>query len=118
MKTCLQIDYESLRYFEADEFDHPERMSLDFLLLLDRVRGHAGVPFRISSDWRGDSRSHDSGCAVDVLYENETELWHIVFSAQLLGIRRIGIYDEHVHLDIADRTIFLPSPRMWHGISR
>lgn len=109
------IDYEQLKYFKPDEFEEPERMSRAFMMFLDRVRAHAGVPFRISSSWRADSPSHDSGCAVDVYYLNSEEMYAIVHSAIILGIRRIGVYDKHVHLDDAPS---LPSPRMWHGISR
>ncbi len=116
--------------FGRHEFRYPDRMSVEFLRLLHRVRARAGVAFRIVSDARlgtaGVSNSAHNElpcCAVDLRVINSAERFAIVRAAVLEGFTRIGIYppNEHqrttwgknsgsVHLDASSR---LPQGVSW-----
>ncbi len=103
-----------LEYFEPSEFDRPELMSRTLLLKLDRARKAAGVPFRVSSSYRTDSKSHSGGGAVDIECAGSLLRYRIVKAALDVGFLRVGIYDRHVHLDVAD----LDQEVLWIGTSR
>lgn len=101
--------YEGLEHFRAWEFGpHAERMQSAFLLKLDRARALAGIPFYVSSAWRDDPDGpHGEGYGVDIRIEpfatgvSKSRARYLIVKAALeVGISRIGVYDQHVHLDI------------------
>jgi hypothetical protein len=83
--------FETLNYFEPEEFDHPELVDEAFIQWLDVARYFAGVPFIVTSDARtlaenaavgGWERSlHLQGRAVDLRWPNREQLF-----AMLAGI--------------------------------
>lgn len=90
----------------------------DFVAKLDKARGIAAIPFKITSGLRTletnksiigavPDSAHLQGLAVDLLVENDHEVYLIISSAISVGMTRFGIYTDsngiptHVHLDMA-----------------
>lgn len=113
------------RYFREEEFDHPEKMSHELLARLDYARVQAGVPFVITSDYREDPdpddeemSSHALGKAVDIRCNDSRTRTRILRAAYASGFRRVGIYDRHIHLDVATESDGFPVDVTWVGKSR
>lgn len=111
---------------EPKHFSAQEVAGLDprLVAMLDRARGLARVPFIITSGRRdpvanrtsggvGDS-SHLRGLAVDIACEGSHDRMRIVTAAVMVGFKRVGVYDRHIHLDCDER---LPQECMWVGVS-
>lgn len=110
------------KHFRPSEFEHPDKMDVEFLYLLDKIRELAGVPIHITDDYRpnGSTSAHSLGLAVDIS-DNSAGLaigsrWrHKVLKAAFeLGCERIGIYDRHIHIDVStshDQEV------CWYGTS-
>ena len=111
-------------FFREEEFDHPEKMSLPLIAMLDEARAQCSFPWTITSDYReaepGDRPSaHHYGLAVDIRAPSGAWRLQIVQAALAVGFNRIGVYDKHVHLDIATEfTHENFKPAMWPGKSR
>lgn len=124
-------------FFVPMEFEHPERMDVEFLRWLFRVRERAGVPMHITDDSRdpdsdvgADHTAHKKvPCrATDGQVRDETIdgvfvpasecLARIIIAAVAEGCVRIGIYKSAKglgdiwHLDCETHPEN-PSPRMW-----
>ena len=96
--------YDSLRFFSADEFKHPEKLHKEFLERLDWARHYAGVPFYISDDYRhGSSGAHGEGRGVDIRVDNNRERYYILRGIVLAGFTRFGVYDKHIHADTSTK---------------
>lgn len=120
-----------LRYFSTKEFDSPDlegsgvNMDKDFLRKLDKLRHWCGFPFHITSGYRTKEyniivkgaldSSHMRGVAVDIRCRGNHERFVILRHAIRMGFNRIGIYNNHIHLDM-DHT--LVGNIIWTGISR
>ena len=104
----MSFEWSHLEFFDKSEFGpHADKMSEDLLTRLDMIRRDAGVPMYITSSYReGDDKAHGKGYAVDVsdnVHGDEvSSRWRmLVVSAALeAGIRRCGVYDRHIHLDV------------------
>lgn len=80
------------------------------VLLLDKAREIAGVPFVINSGYRTsqynkevggvENSAHTLGLAVDLRCRNSTERFKIVKALMEAGFTRIGIGDTFVHCDL------------------
>jgi hypothetical protein len=128
---------EIAEHFGPSEFANPERMDVEFLRLLYRVRKRAGVPMHITSDSRdpdsevgADLTAHKKvpcraidgqvrGETVDGVYLPPSEcLARVIIAAIQEGVVRIGIYKSSkglgdiFHLD-AETHADNPSPRIW-----
>lgn len=104
-----------LKYFTISEFDSPdekgsgEKMDLLFLLMLDKCRDIAGIPFYITSGYRTEKHNkkikgvkdsaHTKGLAVDISAVSSTERYTIINAAIRVGFKRIGIGQKFIHLD-------------------
>ena len=112
------------RYFKYSEFDSPdlkgsgEKMSDDFLEMLDEARNCAGTPFKITSGYRTKEHNenlrkrgfkavknsaHLKGLAADISCTTSSKRWLIVDALIFAGITRIGIGKNFIHCDI-DKT--------------
>ena len=123
-------NFDSREFFAASEFNFPEKISDELISKLELARASAGVPFKITSDWReeGDGKSHHLGKAVDIRAKDSTTRAAIVRGATLAGIRRIGVYyatvedghhkGGHVHLDVNTVEDGFPQDVLWLGKSR
>lgn len=124
-------DWKEIKYFRPADFKHPDKMGLEFVQWLDRLRKTAGVPIVITSSYRSpeynrgvggakDSAHTDVPCNAVDIGERPRESdpnwnhsrWQIVVSAIRGGCTRIGMYPNgSLHLDRSeDRR---PSPRLW-----
>ena len=113
-----------LKYFKPEEFEKCvpkcsiEQMDSSFLLLLDKCRELAGVPFIITSAYRSRSWDkergrtgngyHTKGRAVDVVAVRGEKKRSICAACHKLGLT-YGVYGNFIHID--DRDI----PIVFHG---
>ena len=106
-----------LKYFELDEFDSPDEkgsgdnMELNFLLMLDKCRELANIPFKVNSGYRTTIHNTNVGgvkssshtnipCnAVDISATTSTQRFKIIKAATQVGFTRIGIGKSFIHLD-------------------
>lgn len=108
--------WDALRWFKPSEFKEPEKMSTELLMLLDRARQAAGIPFRITSCYRpGDDGAHGEGKAVDIRVDTSTDRLRIVRAVLEAGFQRVGVYDSHIHVDVSRR---LTRGVLWTGRSK
>lgn len=111
-----ELFYQNLMHFESSEFDEPYEMEQEFLAGLDRARELAGLPFKLTSDWRQDEKSsHHTGKAVDIQARSSYVRFRIVQALMSVGFVRIGVYDRHVHVDMDDSR---PYTVLWIGVSQ
>uniref|UniRef100_A0A6M3LAP6 Putative peptidase n=1 Tax=viral metagenome TaxID=1070528 RepID=A0A6M3LAP6_9ZZZZ len=120
------MDWFLIQYFKREEFDSldepgsGDRMSPQFVMLLDRIRHNCGFLFQIKSGFRTFARNfeiggeensaHLRGLAADIYTPSS---WHrdaILKHAYRYGVRRRGIAKTFIHLDI-DET--LPQDVTW-----
>ena len=115
-----------MKYFKIEEFDSPDqpgsgdKMSPEFLEMLDKAREIAGVPFIITSGYRTethnalvggvDSSAHTRGFAADIACRDSKSRYSIVNSLQSAGFNRIGIAGTFIHVDSDDEK---PSELIW-----
>ena len=110
-----------IKYFNLSEFDSPddigsgENMDINFVRKLDEAREIAGIPFKVNSGYRTPfhntmvggvkSSSHmNIPCnAVDIRVEDSNDRFLIMSAAIKVGINRIGIGKNFLHLD-TDKT--------------
>ena len=90
-------------------------MDINFVRKLDEAREIAGIPFKVNSGYRTpfhntmvggvESSSHIKipCCAVDIKAEDSRTRFLIISAAIQVGINRIGIGNNFIHLD-ADKT--------------
>lgn len=107
-----------MKYFIESEFNRcvpscsMSDMDSDFLKLLDELREKCGFPLVISCayrsrEWdlskgRSGNSAHTKGCAVDIIYNSSSTAYAIVKNAMELGINRIGIGKNFIHIDNDD----------------
>ncbi len=112
----------STRWFTDDE---TRGLDPKLVEMLDHARGLAKVPFYITSGLRTpdsnaaaggvEDSSHTRGLGVDLACSSSVARMRIVSSLLIVGFRRIGIYDRHIHCDIDES---LPQGVMWWGKSK
>lgn len=121
----------NLRYFMLSEFDSPDEpgsgknMNVGFLKLLDQLRHVCGFPFTITSGYRTpahnqslkdggrksvDDSAHTKGFAADIATDSSWARITIVKTALDLGINRIGVGKNFVHVDVDPEK---PKDVMW-----
>ena len=111
----------NLNYFELSEFDQPglpgsgqEFMNPNLLMLVDKMRHRAGIPFHITSAYRSKkyndalknsskNSAHIKGLAVDIAATDSANRFKIIEAALFLGIQRIGVGSTFIHIDIDDK---------------
>ena len=108
---------------ELDNFTEMDVSGLksELKVRLQALRYEAALPIFITSGLRvGDPKSHGQGDAVDISDnpngDPPSPLWryHVLRAAFLIGFKRIGIYDRHIHIDISET---LPREVAWWGVS-
>jgi len=93
-----------------------------FLAKLDRARGLAKIPFRITSGYRcvnhnkdvgsKPTSSHIKGRAADIACHSDADRYRIVVCCIANNFKRIGIYPTHIHVDNDPRKT---SSVIWYG---
>jgi uncharacterized protein YcbK (DUF882 family) len=105
----------TLEHFNIAEFDSPdspgsgEFMSKKFLIMLDKARDIAGIPFKINSGYRTmvhnaeiggvSNSSHLSGLAADVSCKESRHRFIMIAAFIAAGFTRIGIAKTFIHVD-------------------
>ena len=97
----------------------------ELVIMLDRARGFAGVPFIITSGLRTqeenlvaggeEDSAHLYGEAVDLACSTSWLRHKMLPALYVAGFRRIGVYDRHLHADISTH---LPQGVTWWGKSK
>lgn len=111
-----KINFPNVKYFSKNEFDSPDiinsglLMDNQLILMLDKAREIAGIPFIINSGYRSKSHnksvggkkdsSHLKGLAVDISATNSRDRYLIIKSLFQVGFIRIGIRKDFIHCDI------------------
>ena len=99
--------------FTLDEFDCKEtgenKMNPEFLELVDHLRAVCGFPFVITSGYRSEIHSaesgkiqggtHTQGIACDIQVSTGRQRMVIVSEALKLGFNGIGVANTFVHVD-------------------
>jgi len=104
------------KYFKYSEFDSPdapgsgELINDDFVLLLDKAREIAAIPFVINSGVRTESHnqkvggvsdsSHIFGYAADIACKDSVVRWKILNALLEVGFNRVGIGNSFIHVDV------------------
>lgn len=115
------------KYFTEKEFNKcipscsMSDMDAEFMNVLDAIREEAGIPLVLncayrSKEWdiskgRSGNSAHTKGCAIDVRCNDSSNRYRIIQAAIKIGIPRIGIGKNYIHLD-NDAT--LPQNVIWH----
>lgn len=95
------------RFFKEKEI---VGLSTRLVLMLDRAREIAGVPFILTSTVRSISEnkdvggvedsSHLAGLAVDIAISGSNARFRALSALLAVGFNRLGIYEHHIHADI------------------
>ena len=73
--------------------------------MLDDARDLAKTSFVITSGFRsGDTKAHGLGKAVDLRCRTSNKRMRMVKALLEVGFKRIGVYDKHLHADIATKA--------------
>ncbi len=120
-----------IRYFKPHEFSSPDDPitcnSMDYRLViaLDNIRYFLHEIIEINSGYRtakhnqdigaNSDSAHLKGYAVDIKAGGDKYRHSLLFLVMNLGINRIGIYPEHIHLDVdPDKTPGV----FWYGTEK
>ena len=119
------LDLYGLTYFKPSEFNHYELMNPVLLRLLDLARATLGKPIYITSSFRtaadniacGGSKfsTHLTGDAVDIRCNDAEYRFELLKALIDVGFRRIGIYPNHIHVDVGYFHQDVSSPVIWYG---
>lgn len=98
-----------MKHFAEEEFKDFSKMDKSFLKKLDKARGIAGIPFKLTSTYRSpaynkkiggvNGSSHTKGCAVDISCTRSRDRFIIITALLAVGFTRIGISDNFIHVD-------------------
>jgi len=120
----LDVSQSVYKHFELSEFDCQEtgenKMSHNFLIMLDRLREECDFPFVITSGYRSPQHSlekdkpngggtHTKGIAADIAVSGGSQRYRIVEEAIKLGFAGIGVAKGFVHVDLRNTD----DPVMW-----
>ena len=111
------IQWAEIKHFTFEEFSDPsdvtsglEFMNLEFVKIIDTLRDKCNFPFHITSGYRTPSHNaavggvegsaHEAGIACDIAVSTGSERDSILKHSYALGIKRRGIGQTLVHLDL------------------
>lgn len=110
----VKLKYFSPKEFKMGDKNVYDKMNIEFLLILDKLRHNVGQSLHINSSYRsifynkkvgGSANSlHLKGKAVDLYCDNGTLRGKIIKNALNLGLS-CGVYDRWVHLDNRESQI-------------
>ena len=122
-----KLDWTKIKHFKKHEFKEPDKVSPELVYKLDHTREMAGVPIIITGSYRApqsrvprDTAHKPNGKGkyegVDIKAVNPRSRYRIMVAAIEAGFTRIGVYNAHLHLDVATKGF---SQRvMWWGRSK
>lgn len=110
------LSWTSIRHFTHEEFadlsepDSGLKMNIEFVKILDTLRDKCGFPIKITSGYRTpghnaevggvDGSAHEAGVAADISVSNGAERDAVLSNSYALGIKRRGVGQTLVHLDL------------------
>jgi len=131
------MTWPNLQHFSKSEFDHPERMQTDILLLLEAIRVRSGCRIKVTSDYRTKDEHeliypdpatrpnspHQRGTAVDFKPVPFNVSNRLLVLEAITGLYKEGkcpsigleIADRHFHIDL---DYILTRPLIWLGKSK
>lgn len=87
-------------------------MDYDLLMMLDKAREEAGVPFHINSAYRCPKHnakvggvkdsSHLYGMAVDISTMTSRARFRVLQAVLKMGAQRVGVANTFIHVDVDD----------------
>lgn len=102
------------KYFKEHEI---RGLDENLVLMLDKAREIAGIPFVITSGLRDkrkndevggvENSAHLSGLAVDIRCACSDDRFDMIKALLEAGFKRLGIYEGHIH---ADNDLTKPAP--------
>ena len=119
-----QISWKDIRHFKRNEFACEDgtgenEINLKFVFVLDKIRDKVGK-MKITSGYRTPAwnlkiggvpnSAHTKGLAADILCKDSTKRYKLISTAIEVGISRIGIGKDFIHLDV-DHS--LPDEKVW-----
>jgi len=108
---------ESKTYFQPKEVEGLDPRLVD---LLNDLRHLCDFPLIISKNGglrpEDKDSAHSRGLAVDVKISASWQRYRVAMAAMLLGVKRLGLYDQHVHIDLAGEPF--PQYVLWTGESK
>ena len=83
---------------------------------LDITSAFRTIAHEVANSRKGDS-SHCFGLAVDIYCPTSRGRFHLLSAAIELGFKRLGVYKNYVHLDVANYVEgqFKSSDVIWYG---
>ena len=129
-KKSRLLQWANIRHFVPDEFDSPDQpgsgilMNIEFIMVLDAIRHDCGFAFVVKppsgSGFRTPGHNkkvggvsngaHTKAVAVDTRCLDAEQRFKIVTAAIKHGVKRIGIGENFIHLDM---DYSLPQGVMW-----
>lgn len=120
-------DWAHAKYFKPGEVLNSFNMSAALLQMLEDLRRNYGHPITITGSWRPlDGADRTSAHQVNDLGEWEGTDLRVRGSRQRqgllkavyeVGFKRVGIYDRHIHVDVATEPRFAQNV-CWIGTSK
>jgi hypothetical protein len=109
MMIKQMIDWTKYRHLSKEmNWTQPEKMSLEFMAILDEFLVFLGFPIILTSTYReGDTKTHGKGIAVDIMAGKEKDISTLDFYilAEKFGkFNGVGLY-PHWSLDINRKDI-------------
>lgn len=103
-----------MNYFNDNEFTCPccgeNETDVELIHMLNNARERAGVPFRITSGYRCESKNkkvggvddsaHVRGLAADIYTADSRERFIIIRALLDAGFERVGVSENFIHADI------------------
>ena len=125
----MAIDWRKVKNFQRKEFKNPDKLSPELIWRLDHVRELAKTTMVITSSFRPGVRGKHGKTktahradgnhiyhGVDVRAGTSRARHRILKAAYEVGFRRIGVYNKHIHLDVAQKGF--DQDVTWWGKSR
>jgi len=114
-------EYKAIKY---KYFKESEVIGLkhEFVTMLDKARGFAGVPFVITSGYRTpeknskvggvENSTHTNGLGADIKCTDSAVRFKMIKAFLEAGFTRIGIYTAHIHVDMGKNPQY-PENVVW-----
>lgn len=116
--SMTPLRWSNLFHFKPEEFAVPAAMDYMLLFKLDQTRILYRQPMIVTSSNEprdNEDSAHVSGHAVDIRCHTSRDRYRLVDAAMRAGFARIGVYDNHIHLDNDPSR---PAPVLWVGVSK
>lgn len=109
------MKYFKIKEFHCDGINCYDKMDASFLEMLDKARGYANTPFKLTSSWRSVEKnnslknssknsSHLKGMAVDIACSDSVSRQKIITGLIKAGFTRIGVSETFIHCDNDNKT--------------